>query len=1420
MFELLRIVLAIIPFVALLLLSSKINLSSPKRSRQFILPFVALVYCVIAVLLAERINEWLTFGIAWIGQHVPFVANLNLARWLIYVFNAVIVAVFLIIKGILLPIVNMVWSKERFLFNRTSGRFYEHNERMSTWVLKEEFGQAKTLWKGFFWFGIGISSVVLALSQLYPDWIFFSTPFYPVFGILVMGEILFFLSGLTYQEMLTTIAGDDDEYYRISNYGILRRVFHDLFENRILFDSTTNNLSGVSSFVLLDNLAESENKLDVVISKYFTELKERGHTIDPSFVCSSIDMVNGKSVLINDPFYQDLTGYILLPLVRRLLSYEKVLVIVGRDSAAEDVNTWMHSGIASFCGTPELWKTAILTEKKAECDVAILRFADVYNRNILNANTEFLNQVGFVLLIEPSRTVSTGQIGLSLIVEQVIKGKDPRNVVYCSCDRNCDGLVDTLSHILKVNLTEVCATAPTLANCSLMYWNAHGDFLHHKILPNIAHYLGVGTELSSVALRNQIAKTIWVGSEQFPVLDMRWIAGQYYNVISNYIGYPKSQEAFYEAFNVDANLWDLGVMGNTFLIVEDEFNNLFEMTRLYSTRAKNQGFLNVISKNYLLRDYMVDNASIFAADSKVIPSIVSDYTRTERNTIVGLIMRMHGGEVSETDLKRTLSLAGIEFINAYDKFRELVINHCHLDAVNVSSFLKDEIAGDDMRVEPLRYYTIRENNTKLSEYARTLSNAYFIIEDDKDKDHYLGAMLYGQVFQKFLPGQFLTYSGKYYQVHTITPERGVVLRRAADHITDRRTYRQRREYILSGFSSDPAMGSRWTSRGIELCRCFCNFKVKTHGYYELTSLDNFAAAHRVDLNNIPIREYKHKSMLCLKLSGVSEDVHFTVALLLNEIFITIFPESYHYITATVKKHHDTTSSIMALLSDLDLSDSWDEEAIYIIEDSEVDLGLLVSVERNLARLLEIIADWLAWQKPEFTETEDTVNTIDAMKTYTEVNGVTESEAEPDMADNSTHEDIAVAEETSEPSDEIETETEPDVPDDASVGELTDVTEGEDIAIAEEVYETGDEIDNTESEGMADAPVNVPDQIEDNDNIGSDKVNDVSANESIEDDHAENESATESDKMDTTSITRHTTIGSISSALPSTQSKKKYSEKQYIFYGYEQVDPMLNIKDTLSFLESYCYDKNALQQARINSNIATRMEDEFRFDKPDAHFCDFCATELSGGEYDILADGRERCIQCANSALKTVEQFTRLYENALRNMETFFGIRINVPIKVRLASAKKIAKLCGLKFVPSPGYTGRVLAFAQKDSNGYTIYVENGSPKIAAVANIVHELTHIWQFVNWDKKKIISYYGKENELLVYEGMAKWTEIQYLLFLNEVSYAKRQEIFTKGRNDAYGQGFIKYAEQYPLVYGPGYRKTSPFNKEWPLEKEVFT
>lgn len=253
--------------------------------------------------------------------------------------------------------------------------------------------------------------------------------------------------------------------------------------------------------------------------------------------------------------------------------------------------------------------------------------------------------------------------------------------------------------------------------------------------------------------------------------------------------------------------------------------------------------------------------------------------------------------------------------------------------------------------------------------------------------------------------------------------------------------------------------------------------------------------------------------------------------------------------------------------------------------------------------------------------------------------------------------------------------------------------------------------------------------------------------------------------------------------------------------------------TIKYLTKYGYDRNPLQQVRDGVKAAEADNAKYDPHKEGSHFCDFCGVELAGGEYELLKDGRERCNHCSSTALRTGEEFKEVYKMVVRNMEIFFGIKLNVAIKVRMTDAKTIAKHFGEEFVATPGFDGRVLGFAQKDSSGYSLYIENGSPKLAAMATIAHELTHIWQYQNWDEKMILSKYGKQYRLEIYEGMAKWAEIQYLLYLNEISYAKRQEIVTRLRDDEYGRGFIQYAKKYPLAYRHE-KNATPFGRIPPL------
>ena len=54
-----------------------------------------------------------------------------------------------------------------------------------------------------------------------------------------------------------------------------------------------------------------------------------------------------------------------------------------------------------------------------------------------------------------------------------------------------------------------------------------------------------------------------------------------------------------------------------------------------------------------------------------------------------------------------------------------------------------------------------------------------------------------------------------------------------------------------------------------------------------------------------------------------------------------------------------------------------------------------------------------------------------------------------------------------------------------------------------------------------------------------------------------------------------------------------------------------------------------------------------------------------------------------------------------------GIKLNVAIKGKNDRCQDDRKHFGDEFVATPGFDGRVLGFAQKDSSGYSLYIEMG-----------------------------------------------------------------------------------------------------------------
>ena len=102
--QLTKIILCTASFILLCIASLKINLNESERARQFLMPVVAFVYCLIMLIFLKGIYS-VTMGMVAYGvKTLPALRQLKLQKYLVYLVNLLMVAGFLIVKLIALRI--------------------------------------------------------------------------------------------------------------------------------------------------------------------------------------------------------------------------------------------------------------------------------------------------------------------------------------------------------------------------------------------------------------------------------------------------------------------------------------------------------------------------------------------------------------------------------------------------------------------------------------------------------------------------------------------------------------------------------------------------------------------------------------------------------------------------------------------------------------------------------------------------------------------------------------------------------------------------------------------------------------------------------------------------------------------------------------------------------------------------------------------------------------------------------------------------------------------------------------------------------------------------------------------------------------------------------------------------------------------
>lgn len=274
-------------------------------------------------------------------------------------------------------------------------------------------------------------------------------------------------------------------------------------------------------------------------------------------------------------------------------------------------------------------------------------------------------------------------------------------------------------------------------------------------------------------------------------------------------------------------------------------------------------------------------------------------------------------------------------------------------------------------------------------------------------------------------------------------------------------------------------------------------------------------------------------------------------------------------------------------------------------------------------------------------------------------------------------------------------------------------------------------------------------------------------------------------------------------------QQRYAWGNYLHFGkddgtYPQGLDIEGAADLLAIFssDSYAIGMKGIDDAKPYTPVAVPSG---------MHFCDFCARPISGGEYQVLKDGRERCSACSRSVVREPGDVKNLFRETKRRMEQLFGISFANEIGVSVVNAKKLAKG---DFTPTAGFDARAIGYVEIRRGRQVMVLENGAPRVRFMSTCAHELTHCWQnqtkfFISLHAAVAAGQVSREDMLAIVEGHSTWAEVQYLFLVGEMENAYFMMDSYLRRDDEYGKGFKLYMEKYGFTKGPVVLKDTPFN-----------
>lgn len=758
-----------------------------------------------------------------------------------------------------------------------------------------------------------------------------------------------------------------------------------------------------------------ENIKNKDVEEVYQRLK-KNFEIKPSDLGILEDLFNGRDTIISDANYEEISPFIFSYLEKSIVKGKKILVLAETDLYTNSENRELIKDWFENC-FKKLYKKSIRKivtfddwRNEANWDILIgtqneiIKYQQDFIKKIQEEQNELKDLVIFVInekLDEIAENVLTLSI-LSNILNTHFKIDKNQNegAQYIILSNGTANLKVSINKNLGINAEEHQISTINPEKFYGIIWKSDSKQEYYtEIMHGVPKVeLGVSSTLSYLAWDHGFKNINFVEQANLPYSSYESnmeIAKDYLNER------PIKKESLKDMYrNIVINNPITSLtkkISINILFVEDKLYNAPVLLKKFASLGSEETFVNIISENYLLRDYFIDNIDYFTTSPHYgyTPKIESNTYKVA--AYLKELLTNNQIRVSEDDIKIELMSIESNIRNIEEELVKLFLTVYGIDILK----------RDYLSVETQRVYNVEKNNFEEMKFYRLSSdisqNTYFkwfenfeIIDSGR---RIYGVVPYEHVYQNYLKDQVHCFNGKSYSVENID-----LINKKINIVPSKREkrviYRHKDEIKIEKIHSktNNFVTSENQNYILEKKTQLSSYEIETVGYYEFLggiSLKNqdYKYNSLEALGEKFIRDYSNGQILSISLKTKSfkilnvDRVATTLSVLFNEIFRTVFPENYRYVkifTVVPEMFFDTESYLdnseegfvtpdylaHILPAKVSISkteyknifsnNSENEINLYFTEDSHKDIGLIRAISDNFEEILELIQDYLNW----------------------------------------------------------------------------------------------------------------------------------------------------------------------------------------------------------------------------------------------------------------------------------------------------------------------------------------------------------------------------------------------------------------------------------------------------------------------------